>query len=95
MIPPPFATARQPRPVAVSAVACARRAPLTTAYSPCGPTSLSGELDAVRYSCKPLEQLMSGKSKGGREIRKPKQDKKPKVTEIFAVVPKPGTKKPK
>jgi hypothetical protein len=39
--------------------------------------------------------MMSGKNKGGREIRKPKQEKKPKATEIFAVPPKPGTKKPK
>jgi hypothetical protein len=38
---------------------------------------------------------MSGKSKNSREIRKPKQEKKPKVTDIFAAPPKPGTKKPK
>jgi hypothetical protein len=38
---------------------------------------------------------MSGKNKGGREIRKPKQEKKPPTTEVFAVAPKPGVKKPK
>ena len=65
------------------------------AYSRSGPTSLSGEPDAVRQSCNPLEPLMSGKSKNSREIRKPKQEKKPKVTDIFAAPPKPGTKKPK
>ncbi len=37
---------------------------------------------------------MSGKSKNGREIRKPKQEKKQPVTEVFAA-PKPGAKKPK
>jgi len=38
---------------------------------------------------------MSGKNKGGREIRKPKQEKKAPVTEVFAAAPKPNTKKPK
>lgn len=37
---------------------------------------------------------MSGKSKNGREIRKPKQEKKQPATEILAA-PKPGIKKPK
>jgi hypothetical protein len=37
---------------------------------------------------------MSGKNKGGREIRKPKQDKKPKVTnEVTAALhPERGPK---
>jgi hypothetical protein len=38
---------------------------------------------------------MSGKNKGGREVRKPKQEKKPQATEVLAATPKPGTKKPK
>ncbi|MDQ1745572.1 MAG: hypothetical protein QOE23_3911 [Pseudonocardiales bacterium] len=38
---------------------------------------------------------MSGKSKNGREIRKPKQEKKLPTTEIFTAVPKAGPKKPK
>lgn len=38
---------------------------------------------------------MSGKSKNGREIRKPKQEKKLPATEVFAAPPKAGTKKPK
>ena len=38
---------------------------------------------------------MSGKSKNGREVRKPKQEKKKPVTEVFAVAPKAGAKKPK
>jgi hypothetical protein len=37
---------------------------------------------------------MSGKSKNGREIRKPKQEKKQPVAEVFTA-PKPGVKKPK
>jgi hypothetical protein len=35
---------------------------------------------------------MSSKNKGGREIRKPKQDKKPKTTEITSLVAKVETK---
>lgn len=31
---------------------------------------------------------MSGKNKGGREIRKPKQDKKPKIQAVPGLVPK-------
>jgi hypothetical protein len=38
---------------------------------------------------------MSGKSKNGREIRKPKQEKKQPATEVFAASPNPGTKKSK
>jgi hypothetical protein len=38
---------------------------------------------------------MSGKNKGGREIRKPKQEKKQPVIEVFAAPPKSGTKKQK
>jgi hypothetical protein len=38
---------------------------------------------------------MSGKSKNGREVRKPKQEKKLATTEVFAAAPKPGTKKSK
>jgi len=38
---------------------------------------------------------MSGKSKNGREIRKPKQEKKAPAAEVFAAPPKPGAKKPK
>ena len=38
---------------------------------------------------------MSGKSKNGREIRKPKQEKKLPTAEVFAAPPKPGTKKSK
>ncbi|MDT4923222.1 MAG: hypothetical protein QOG01_935 [Pseudonocardiales bacterium] len=30
---------------------------------------------------------MAGKNKGGREIRKPKQEKKPKASETLAVLP--------
>jgi hypothetical protein len=37
---------------------------------------------------------MSGKSKNGREIRKPKQEKKQPVTEVFAAS-NTGAKKPK
>jgi len=36
---------------------------------------------------------MSGKNKGGREIRKPKQVKKPKTDGTIAVVPKSGRAK--
>ncbi len=38
---------------------------------------------------------MSGKNKGGREIRKPKQPKKPKVAETVRVLPEAkAAKKP-
>jgi hypothetical protein len=37
--------------------------------------------------------MMAGKNKGGREIRKPKQDKKPKASETAAIIP--STAKPK
>jgi hypothetical protein len=38
---------------------------------------------------------MSGKNKGGREVRKPKQEKKPKTVEAPAVTTKATPKKPK
>jgi hypothetical protein len=39
---------------------------------------------------------MAGKNKGGREIRKPKQDKKPKAdTTVAAIVPATGKSKGK
>ncbi|MFN2519320.1 MAG: hypothetical protein ABR604_09835 [Jatrophihabitantaceae bacterium] len=35
-----------------------------------------------------MESIMAGKNKGGREVRKPKQDKKPKAsTQSTSVVP--------
>jgi hypothetical protein len=36
---------------------------------------------------------MASKNKGGREVRKPKQPKKPKVAETTGVVAKAGTPK--
>ena len=37
---------------------------------------------------------MAGKNKGGREVRKPKQEKKPKASDNSAIVPKvDGAKK--
>lgn len=36
---------------------------------------------------------MAGKNKGGREIRKPKQPKKPKATDSSSVVVKTGSPK--
>ena len=43
-----------------------------------------------------LENVMAGKNKGGREIKKPKQAKKP-ATELLTAVPKvvAGSKRPK
>lgn len=39
---------------------------------------------------------MAGKNKGGREIRKPKQDKKPKAaTTVATIIPAPGKAKAK
>lgn len=37
---------------------------------------------------------MAGKNKGGREARKPKQDKKPKTETPTSIVP-PTTRRPK
>jgi hypothetical protein len=37
---------------------------------------------------------MAGKNKGGREVRKPKQDKKPKASAAPAIVA-PATRAPK
>jgi hypothetical protein len=34
-----------------------------------------------------VERIMAGKNKGGREIRKPKQEKKPKASETVAIIP--------
>jgi hypothetical protein len=36
---------------------------------------------------------MSGKNKGGREVRKPKQDKKAKAVDTVVVAPRPGAAK--
>jgi hypothetical protein len=40
-----------------------------------------------------LECAMSGKSKGGREVRKPKQAKTPKVTEPVTLLTKGNANK--
>jgi hypothetical protein len=42
-----------------------------------------------------LECDMSGKNKGGREIRKPKQPKKPKTTEVTTLVARAEGKTPR
>jgi hypothetical protein len=42
-----------------------------------------------------LERVMAGKNKGGREIRKPKQPKKSKSTEVLGIAKTEAPKKPR
>jgi hypothetical protein len=40
-----------------------------------------------------LESAVAGKNKGGREIRKPKQDKKPKIAATTSLIVPPAKAK--